>query len=315
MAKGNLFLGMGRGSVGDVTFYRADGQQLSRARNRKPRNPKSNAQLIQRAISATIVQAYKAGSIIFDHSFEGKSVPAGSQRAFLSTNMRKLREQILSELNAASGTQLSSVVSPRAVYPVPNTYRISEGSLIQNLFVKGFDDNDNIVVIPVAVGQDETISAFLTRLNIVPGEIFTFVSLGVILSGDERESLTSPQCTFGFMRLTVKQEAASSTKTAVTATFQDIFEIDSAGAVLPSTRLLTQGIGIYDLDIAGAETGGIGVIRSNENSGLRSSSDMWIQDKTDAGPVWGVKPSNLLAAWAQDSGTVDSELILEGGAI
>lgn len=315
MAKGNLFLGMGRGSVGDVTFYRADGQQLSRARNRKPRNPKSNAQLIQRAISATIVQAYKAGSIIFDHSFEGKSVPAGSQRAFLSTNMRKLREQILSELNAASGTQLSSVVSPRAVYPVPNTYRISEGSLIQNLFVKGFDDNDNIVVIPVAVGQDETISAFLTRLNIVPGEIFTFVSLGVILSGDERESLTSPQCTFGFMRLTVKQEAASSTKTAVTATFQDIFEIDSAGAVLPSTRLLTQGIGISDLDIAGAETGGIGVIRSNENSGLRSSSDMWIQDKTDAGPVWGVKPSNLLAAWAQDSGTVDSELILEGGAI
>ena len=49
MAKGNLFLGMGRGSVGDVTFYRADGQQLSRARNRKPRNPKTNAQLIQRA--------------------------------------------------------------------------------------------------------------------------------------------------------------------------------------------------------------------------------------------------------------------------
>lgn len=315
MAKGNLFLGMGRGSVGDVTFYRADGQQLSRARNRKPRNPKSNAQLIQRAISATVVQAYKAGRIIFDHSFEGKSVPAGSQRAFLSTNMRKLREQILSEMNAASGTQLSSVVSPRAVYPVPNTYRISEGSLVQNLFVKGFDDNDNIVVIPVAVGQAETISAFLSRLNIVPGDIFTFVSLGVIPNADERESLVSPQCTFGFMRLTVKEDAATSTKTMVTATFQDIFEIDSTGAVLPSDRLITQGIGIIDLDIAGAETGGIGVIRSNENSGLRSSSDMWIQDKNDAGPLWGVKPGNLLAVWSQDSGSVDSELILEGGAI
>lgn len=315
MAKGNLFLGMGRGSVGDVTFYRADGQQLSRARNRKPRNPKSNAQLIQRAISATIVQAYKAGSIIFDHSFEGKSVPAGSQRAFLSTNMRKLREQVLREMNLDAGLQLSSVVSPRAVYPVPNAYRISEGSLIQNLFVQGLDENDNLAAIPVSALQGETISAYLTRLNIVPGEIFTVVSFGVIPDNVGRSSLVSPQCTFGFMRLTVKQAAATSTKTMATATYQDIFDIDSAGAVLPTERLFTQGIYISDLDIAGSSAGSIGVIRSNENSGLRSSSDMWLLSADDGGSTWGVRPSNLLAAWSQDSGAVDSELILEGGAI
>lgn len=315
MAKGNLFLGMGRGSVGDVTFYRADGQQLSRARNRKPRNPKSNAQLIQRAISATIVQAYKAGSVIFDHSFEGKSVPAGSQRAFLSTNMRKLREQVLREMNLQTGLQLSSVVSPRAVYPVPNAYRISEGSLIQNLFVQGIDDNDNPAAVPVAALQGETIAQYLTRLNIVPGEIFTIVSLGVITTDPGRSSLISPQCTFGFMRLTVKVAAATSTTSMTTATYQDIFDIDSAGAVLPTTRLFTQGIYISDLDIAGSEHGGIGVIRSNENSGLRSSSDMWIPNGTDMQPAWGVSPGNLLAAWSEDSGSVDSELILEGGQI
>ena len=315
MAKGNLFLGMGRGSVGDVTFYRADGQQLSRARNRKPRNPKSNAQLIQRAISATIVQAYKAGSVIFDHSFEGKSVPAGSQRAFLSTNMRKLRAQVLSEMDLAPGSQLSSVVSPRAVYPVPNAYRISEGSLIQNLFLQGVDGNDNPAAVPVSALQGETISAYLTRLNIVPGEIFTIVSLGVINTGLGRGSLVSPQCTFGFMRLTVKEAAATSTTLMTAATYQDIFDIDSAGAVLPTTRLFTQGIYISDLDIAGSAAGGIGVIRSNENSGLRSSSDMWISSSGDGVPDWGVQPGNLLAAWSQDSGAVDSELILEGGAI
>lgn len=315
MAKGNLFLGMGRGSVGDVTFYRADGQQLSRARNRKPRNPKSNAQLIQRAISATIVQAYKAGSVIFDHSFEGKSVPAGSQRAFLSTNMRKLRAQVLSEIDLQLGLQEASVVSPRAVYPVPNAYRISEGSLIQNLFVKGADENDNPAAIPVSALQGDTISAYLARLNIVPGEIFTIVSLGVDVTINNRDSLVSPQCTFGFMRLTVKEAAATSTTSMTTATFQDIFDIDSAGAVLPTTRLFTQGIFISDLDIAGSSGGGIGVIRSNENSGLRSSSDMWVPSNEDGGPAWGVRPSNLLAAWSQDSGSVDSELILEGGAI
>lgn len=316
MAKGNLFLGMGRGSVGDVTFYRADGQQLSRARNRKPRNPKSNAQLIQRAISATIVQAYKAGSIIFDHSFEGKSVPAGSQRAFLSTNMRKLREQVLSQIDSAANESSASVVSPRAVYPVPNAYRISEGSLIQNLFVQGMDGNDHIIAEPVAALQDETISAYLTRLNVTPGEIFTIVTLGVINTDAGRNSLLSPQCTFGFMRLTVKTAAATSTKTMATATFQDIFEIDSAGAVLPSERLFKDGVGIGDIDMTGTYDGGLGVIRSNENSGLRSSSDMWLQKQDDdPNPVWGVAPCNLLTAWSQDSGQVDSELILEGGAI
>lgn len=315
MAKGNLFLGMGRGSVGDVTFYRADGQQLSRARNRKPRNPKSNAQLIQRAISATIVQAYKAGSIIFDHSFEGKSVPAGSQRQFLSVNMRKLREQVLSDMNLQTEEQLASVVSPRSVYPVPNAYRISEGSLIQNLFVKGFDDNDYPKADMVEALQDETISAYLTRLNVVPGEIFTIVSLGVASGSVARTDLISPQCTFGFMRLTVKVGAATSTKSMATANFQDIFDIDSAGAVLPTTRLVSEGIFISDLDIAGSEKGSIGVIRSNENSGLRSTSDMWLPDSDAQGPTWGVLPSNLLAAWSQDSGAVDSELILEGGQI
>lgn len=315
MAKGNLFLGMGRGSVGDVTFYRADGQQLARARNRKPRNPKSNAQLIQRAISATIVQAYKAGRIIFDHSFEGKSVPAGSQRAFLATNMRKLREQVLSEMDLQAASQLSSVVSPRSVYPVPNAYRISEGSLIQNLFRQGFDDDHNPAAYPVQATEGETISAYLSRLNIVPGEIFTVVSLGVLISEPNRESLLSPQCTFGFMRLTVKEAAATSTKTMATATYQDIFDIDSAGATLPTTRLFSEGIFISDLDIAGSAAGGIGVIRSNENSGLRSSSDMWIPNGDEKTVDWGVRPGNLLAAWSQDSGSVDSELILEGGAI
>ena len=316
MAKGNLFLGMGRGSVGDVVFYRANGQQLSRARNRAPRNPKSNAQLIQRAISATIVQAYKAGSVIFDHSFEGKSVPAGSQRAFLSTNMRKLREQILREMNAVDNEIFSSVVSPRAVYPVPNSYRISEGSLVQNLFEQGADDdgNEQPKAVPVSALSGETISAYLTRLNIVAGDIFTIVSFGV-LEGSSRNDLASTQCTFGFMRLTVKESAVSSTKTIATATFQDIFTIDSAGATLPDDRLFTNGVLISDLDIARSEAGGIGVIRSNENSGLRSSSDLWIPNGEDAYPLWGVSPKNLLAAWSQDSGQVDSELILEGGDI
>lgn len=314
MAKGNLFLGMGRGSVGDVTFYRADGQQLSRARNRKPRNPKSNAQLIQRAISATIVQAYKAGSIIFDHSFEGKSVPAGSQRAFLSTNMRKLREQVLSEINQTATGTSSSVVSPRSVYPVPNAYRISEGSLIQNLFeVKLGSEDEVLVVTPVAANEGETVQQYLSRLNISAGDIFTVCSFGVG-AGAARADLVSSQVTFGFLRLTVKESAITATTPMAQATFGALFDIDSAGAVIPSDRQLSAGVTIEDLDIAGSVYGSIGVIRSNENSKLRSSSDMVCVVEGIAAD-WGVAPANLLTAWSQDSGSVDADLILEGGQI
>lgn len=299
---------MGRGSVGDVTFYRADGQQLSRARNRKPRNPKSNAQLIQRAISATIVQAYKAGSIIFDHSFEGKSVPAGSQRQFLSVNMRKLREQVLASLESQPSATDVSVVSPRAVYPVPNTYRISEGSLIQNLFEITTAD-DEFGAKPTSPNAGETIAQYLSRLNIQAGEIFTVCVFGA--QGTNRTSLSSPQCTFGFMRFTVKEEAISSQAVAREAKYVDIFTVDSSGAGIDPVKAITSVVKIEDIDFAASEYGAIGVIRSNENSGLRSTSDMVLTDTIE----WGVAPSNLIQSWSQDSGSVDSELILEGGDI
>lgn len=307
MAKGNLFLGMGRGSVGDVTFYRADGQQLSRARNRKPRNPKSNAQLIQRAISATIVQAYKAGSIIFDHSFEGKSVPAGSQRAFLSTNMRKLRDEILAQINLPAAQTSASVVAPRSVYPVPNKYRISEGSLVQNLFtIKATDSTFELV----AANQGEAVSQFLARLGISAGDIFTLVGFAVNDNG-YRSDLSNGQCLFGFLRFTVKESAMTEGEDMATATFGDLFEIDSTGATIPGSRKLSEGVTLAEINIGYSPIGAMGVIRSNENSGLRSSSDMVLTAESE----WGVAPPNLLPVWTQDSGSVDSELILEGGQI
>lgn len=319
MAKGNLFLGMGRGSVGDVTFYRADGQQLSRARNRKPRNPKSNAQLIQRAISATIVQAYKAGSMIFDHSFEGKSVPSGSQRAFLSTNMRKLREKVLSEIDTSPiSNTISAVVSPRSVFPVPNPYRISEGSLIQNLFVISQDTTAESATLGAKIVEGnvgETIAAYLQRLGIEAGDIFTICVFGVN-KGNRTTDLVNGQCVFGFMRLTVKSTAISLTTPIAQATYGQLFDVDSSGAGLDLSRAVTAPIDIYDINLAGSYGGSMGVIRSNTNSGLRSTCDMvTISEVGEDDNDWGVAPGNLLAAWSQDSGSVDSELILEGGQI
>lgn len=92
MSKGNLFLGLASGSVGDVTFYRRNAQQISRVRIRNVKNPQTPAQMGQRAINRTAVGAYKVLKEICDHSFEGFSYGAGCYARFLSLNMGILRE-------------------------------------------------------------------------------------------------------------------------------------------------------------------------------------------------------------------------------
>lgn len=318
MAKGNLFLGMGRGSVGDVVFYRANGQQLSRARNRAPRNPKSEAQLIQRAISATIVQAYKAGKVIFDHSFEGKSVPVGCQRRFLSVNMRKLRSAVISELDTPAATSNARVASPGTTYPVPWSYRISEGSLIQNLFeVVAVTEGQDIglKVKMVDAQQGETISQYASRLNLAAGEIYTLVGFAINNDQSGSDDLISREASFGFSRLIMKDVSASATAMSA-ATYGDFFTVDTSGAQLSTATLVSANLDITQVvPDASTPTGSLGVIRSNENSGLRSTSDMVcpFELSSELENIWGVAPINLFTAWSSESSGVQSPLILEGG--
>ena len=94
MAKGNMFLGMSRGSVGDVTFYRNRGNQVARARNRAPMNPKTEAQTIQRMILATASKAYSRMKGIVDHSFQGVQYGGVSQSYFLKRAMDDIRKWV-----------------------------------------------------------------------------------------------------------------------------------------------------------------------------------------------------------------------------
>lgn len=98
MAKGNMFLGMSRGSVGDVTFYRGRGQQLARARNRAPKNPRSSAQIIQRMILATASKAYSRLQPIVNHSFQGVTYGGESQSYFLKRAMERIRNYVAASL-------------------------------------------------------------------------------------------------------------------------------------------------------------------------------------------------------------------------
>lgn len=93
MAKGNLFLGNGRGSVGDITLSVFNGKQLSRRRARVVANPQSASQQLQRMIMSTVTgNAARLRSLI-SHSFQGVRAGADSYNYFNKVNLKLLRSQ------------------------------------------------------------------------------------------------------------------------------------------------------------------------------------------------------------------------------
>ena len=320
---------MGRGSIGDVTFYRADGQQLSRVRNRRPKNPKTQAQLYQRAIMATVVKAYQAGKDIFDHSFEGFSVGAQCQRQFMSLNAKMLRQLVATDINTpiATDNQKARVVAPGVSVPVANPYIISRGSYQQNLFV--YDTTRQVFVLPDPK-TNETVAQYAARVGLVAGDIYTFIIFAekkkIAYESSVHDDVLSllRYCSFGFVRLIVKDglsnvtdavELYSQLFTAQTSggdweglneKLSD-FEIDRA---ISMTGLMTKNTADY------TDTGAIGLIRSRVDQDLRSDSVMYVKYGSTAEDMFGIASDYILDEWINSTTNVgNSELILEGGSV
>ena len=312
-----MLQGMARGKVGDVVFSRLDGQQITRVRNRAPRNPKTNAQLMQRAIMATIMQAYSAGKAIFDHSFQGVTVGAGCQREFMSRNAKILRAAVANDIDTSAGLdeQAGHVVAPGTKYPVPNAYVVSAGNYTQALF-----DADGKIAAPAS--GVTTLGAYAEQLGLVAGDYYTIVAFitdklnGAIyqVNGVNSDYGKMFPGYFGFIRLKVKDSIiGSSDAISGTPTLGTLFEV-SAIEKLVSSTLVTNPVttGITTTVLTGAadeQYGGWAIIRSRFDEDLRSDATIKLDDE-----AWGILSEYALQAWQQGATRLgDSSLILEGG--
>lgn len=331
-----MLQGMATGKLGDVVFARANGEQISRVRNRHPKNPRTNKQMYQRAVMATVMQAYSAGQEIFNHAFQGKSVGAENQRAFLSKNSKLLRGLIAAELEAGTSALNcnAAVVAPGAITPVPNEYMISEGTYPQNFL--GWDATNQRFSTPAAL-EGETVAQYAQRLGLVAGDIYTFVLM--VISGSTpsftvRGVTTAttgaykPEsqypCIFAFLRVQVRDVSAM-TDPAAEASFADVFDVTAtknANASLEmslasDTISLTDIVSATIFPAVSANLASFGVIRSRLDQDLRSTSFMHVASpvsgRATAG-MYGITSPLALAAWQQGTEALgDSDLILEGG--
>lgn len=143
MAKSKSFFGLRTGSTKSLTFQVYKGQQITKDRVTRISNPRSDAQMRQRAIIPIVAASRAALKGLVDHSFEG--VPYGDQ------SLKKF-----SELNLRAGALNVLSYSPNGVSnPGFATLQVSAGSLSMNAEVTVERDTD----------QDISMASFRLHTN------------------------------------------------------------------------------------------------------------------------------------------------------
>lgn len=134
MATFNIFLGSGVRSVGDVTLMRRGGKQVARLRLRSIKNPRTEAQAIQRNFVAPVMRFYGALRTELKGSYQGLNTDA-SYNAFQRVNIALARTNGWYLQKGAGFFPVPYQLSRGSISPVPYTwYNHSQGGGIKLTF-------------------------------------------------------------------------------------------------------------------------------------------------------------------------------------
>lgn len=205
MAKGNLLLGTASRSIGDVTMYRRNGQQVSRARVRKIGNPRTEGQAKQRMLQAALTRFYSPLASCLEKSFEGKN-KMDSYSKFLAVNNRIGRNMFAVPKNAgwvpvpvkvSGGTMPSPVVSydesEDSGFVLDAAFKqgatMNLGTLSQALMdAYGLSEGDQVTVIAAinrSTAEELNFTPVYFRFFLKPTSIDAAPSFGGVLFNDD----------------------------------------------------------------------------------------------------------------------------------
>lgn len=169
MSKGNVVLGYGRGAVGDIVLTRLKGQQVAKARNRHPFNPKTSPQMRQRSGFVAPLKFYTRGiQNLFQFAFTDKRVRESDYNAFM-------------RINIGSGFPMTPDEFSTMGFPALGTWLMSRGSLSGIPCDVMFSATNNVGLPLDNVAQGSTIGQ-LSQMLVNKGladvaDIITFVMI------------------------------------------------------------------------------------------------------------------------------------------
>lgn len=207
MAKSKGFFGLRSGSTKNFTFSELNGQQITKERVNKVKNPRTLQQMRQRMVMATVSAAYSYLKEICDHSFEGIGVGSPCMSEFMRLNL---------DAHKANAQNDAAVVAFNAyqdknINPVP--FVVAKGSL--NEIVPTIAGGKLSWSTPKNDADTTTAEGIYAALGLNQGDMITFILCG----GDfvSNEALTFAPLPLAITRLHAdKQGAVSSLANAFT---------------------------------------------------------------------------------------------------
>ena len=285
MAKSKGFFGLRSGSTKNFTFSELNGQQITKERVYKVKNPRTLQQMRQRMVMATVSAAYSYLKEICDHSFEGFGVGSPCMSEFMRVNLNKFRDAALNS-NAAYAM---NAYGDKLVNPM--RYILAKGSLPAMPYVI---NASNQIALTYDVTDASTAEKVYDAMGIKKGDMVTFVWV-----------VGNASLVTGVFRYTPQQlniVRLKADKAGAITTPHDAFSYESNHADLDINVNLSEGV----LKLATTEANFGAVILSRQNAGtwLRSNATM-VGNKSI---IEGVSVGNQLATYP-----IESELILNGG--
>lgn len=169
MSKSNMLLGLAKGKVGDLVFYRDGGEQRTRTRV-VPKNPRTIAQMSQRVKIANVSGIFRAAASVLRDSFVNRPTNQSGFNAFASGAISLAPYLTAEQAKAGICVPQPAMVS-KGTLPALN-YRSVEAEDIytQGLAIKGADS------VPATIGGYSSV-IMNNYPSVVVGDEITFVTL------------------------------------------------------------------------------------------------------------------------------------------
>lgn len=285
MAKSKGFFGIRTGSTKNFTFSELHGEQITKERVSKVKNPRTISQMRQRMLMATIGAAYSYLKAIADHSFEGKTVGQQNMSEFMRLNLNKFRDASLNN----SAAYAFNAYQDKLINPM--RFILAKGSLPAMPFVI---NATNQIELSYNVADASTAEKVYEIMGLNKGDMVTFVwVVGT-------SSLVGGIFKYTPNRLNIVRLKAD--KTGAIATPHDAFSFESNHDDL-DINISKQG-DVLKLSSTIANIGAVILSRQSNGTWLRSDAVM----AGNQSIYEGVTVGNQLNTYP-----IESELILNGG--
>ena len=288
MAKSKGFFGLRSGSTKNFTFSQLNGQQITKERVYKVKNPRTLQQMRQRMVMATVSAAYSYLKEICDHSFEGFGVGSPCMSEFMRVNLDALK----AKAHKDAAVVAFNAYQDKNINPVP--FLVSKGSL--NEIVPTIADGKLSWSTPKNDADTTTAEGIYAALGLNQGDMVTFILCGGDFINDA--ALTFAPQPLAITRLHADKQGAVST-------LADAFTVESSNQGNINVDFNMGSNIIFEATCDKLVMGAVIISRKAADKWLRSNATMVVKTGIPATTV-----SRQLATYP-----VERDLILNGSGL